>query len=233
MKFRLIHLFCMALLLVAPSHSLAGVMISEIMYNPSGSPETQFEWVEIVNTGSSSVDLTGWRLDDEDSNDWGSLSGSLAAGQVGIIFNSSLSQSRFSSAWGLGSDVALFGVTWGSLANTSLDSGNEILQLLDGNDREVDLVNYEAGTNYWPGMANGRSIYVTDLSLDNNLGRNWGTSLTDQIIPSPVSAFGSNDIGTPGVVPRASASYAPEPATFAGFAGILALATARRRKRVD
>jgi hypothetical protein len=43
----------------------AEVLINEIMYHsPPAVPEVPaFEWVELLNRGSNSVDLTGWRLD--------------------------------------------------------------------------------------------------------------------------------------------------------------------------
>ena len=44
------------------------IVITEIMYNPA-SDETEpgvGEWIEIVNAGTSAVDLGGWVFDDED-----------------------------------------------------------------------------------------------------------------------------------------------------------------------
>lgn len=45
----------------------ANVVINEIMYNPSGSDD-KHEWLEIVNTGSGSVNLTGWKLNESNTN---------------------------------------------------------------------------------------------------------------------------------------------------------------------
>ena len=44
------------------------VIISEIMYNPDSSEAlpNDVEWIEIYNTGGTSVDLTGWAIQDED-----------------------------------------------------------------------------------------------------------------------------------------------------------------------
>jgi len=38
------------------------VIINEIMYNPPGGREAQKEWVEIYNSGDSSLDLSGWTI---------------------------------------------------------------------------------------------------------------------------------------------------------------------------
>ena len=49
------------------------VIITEIMYNPEGT-DSDFEWIEIMNTGSISVTLIGgstnisWRIADDTSN---------------------------------------------------------------------------------------------------------------------------------------------------------------------
>src|SRR3989344_898451 len=61
---RIFGLFVLAILL--PSFAHAAVIITEIMYDvPSsiGADGTR-EWVEIANTGSGAVDLTGWKFND-------------------------------------------------------------------------------------------------------------------------------------------------------------------------
>ena len=74
-----------ALLTSLAATSSPAVLITEIMYDPA-SPERngEPEWVEIANLGPTPVDLSGWKLDDEDSADWGLLDGSLKAGGVGL-----------------------------------------------------------------------------------------------------------------------------------------------------
>src|SRR3990167_6112747 len=58
------------LLLVVPT-VLADVVINEVMYNPSiaQADDTDLEWVELYNTGSSAVDLTAWTLDGNNFDD--------------------------------------------------------------------------------------------------------------------------------------------------------------------
>ncbi len=50
-------------LLFCPLLSLASVTIIEVMCNPVGS-DTNGEWVKIKNTGTDSVDITGWKFND-------------------------------------------------------------------------------------------------------------------------------------------------------------------------
>ena len=42
----------------------ADVEINEIVAEPYGTPEANYEWVEIINTGDSAVDVSGWNLTD-------------------------------------------------------------------------------------------------------------------------------------------------------------------------
>ena len=66
---RLQKLCCIALLLCALPHAAdAQVVINEIMFAPQGS-EFFDEYIELFNAGDRAVDLTGWRIgDDEETN---------------------------------------------------------------------------------------------------------------------------------------------------------------------
>ncbi len=55
----------MLLALVSPV--LAGLLINEVVYDPAGD-EGGFEWVELCNNGSSTVDLTGYQLENAGSS---------------------------------------------------------------------------------------------------------------------------------------------------------------------
>src|SRR5690349_15927737 len=52
------------LALCAPGPALAGVVINELMPNPLGMMgDTGYEWLELLNTGPSAVDITGWEIE--------------------------------------------------------------------------------------------------------------------------------------------------------------------------
>jgi hypothetical protein len=189
-----------------PTPSVRGsVVISEIMYNPAGpdgvtSPTPIGEWVEICNTGATTVDVSGWRLDDEDATNWSAIpAGSeLAPGEAAVLCTN---PTEFSQAWG--SNIKMFKVLWGNLANTA-SSTNEVLVLLDSNGIEVDRANYETGTGGWPASTNGVSIYLKDVNTDNDAGANWALSTVGRDgayqPASSVSPYDAADIGSPGVV---------------------------------
>ncbi|MDP3645709.1 MAG: lamin tail domain-containing protein, partial [bacterium] len=46
-----------------PSAAVASVSISEVMYDAEGT-DTDREWVELYNSGSESMDITGWKIND-------------------------------------------------------------------------------------------------------------------------------------------------------------------------
>ncbi len=186
------------------------VLITEIMYDPA-SPERKGEpeWVEIANLGPTPVDLSGWRLDDEDSTDWGILDGSLEAGGVAILINGdAASRDDFLEAWTDDPDAdagyLVIPVSWGSLANKPSDT-NEILQLLDAESNVICEVNYGRGKD-WPDPGRrGQSIYLEEADPDLvSKADNW--SLTERDMEGSRVASGSEvyvkpDIGSPGHLP--------------------------------
>jgi len=191
----------------------ADVFITEIMYNPSGPdgvtpPAPTGEWVEIYNSGLSSVDVSGWYLDDEDATDWTAISAGsmLLPGEAAVIASN---PTEFNLAWGAG--IKVFGVTWSTLANSG-SAINEILVLKDSGGTIVDTANYEAGTGGWPISSNGRSIYLLNAFLDNDVGANWGLStagVDGAYSPSvDVEPYRAADVGSPGYV------VIPEPASL-------------------
>lgn len=191
----------------------AQVRITEIMYNPAGpdgvpAGDPTGEWVEIYNGGLFTVDVSGWYLDDEDTAPWSALpAGSLLLpGEAAVIASNPV---EFNQVWGAG--IKVFGVTWSTLANTG-SASNEILELRDAGGLLVDVANYESGTGGWPNSANGRSIYLLNVALDNDIGSNWGLStvgVDGAFSPSEtLSPYHINDVGSPGFV------VIPEPATL-------------------
>lgn len=217
---------CLAL---AASVAQGSVIITEIMYNPAGPdgttpPDPIGEWVEIYNTGDQAVDVSGWKLDDEDSGAFGAIAdgSTLLPGEVAILANLA---DEFKQSWGM--SIKVFGVTWQSLAN-SASATNEVLVLLDSGGVQVDMANYEVATNGWPTSTNGRSIYLKDVALDNDLGANWGKSevgVDGAYSPvAAVSPYHANDVGSPGYV-------VPEPSTLILSLGFVVALMHRRSVR--
>ncbi len=91
MRFKnLTYLFCIfALLLLQTSNITAQVVLTEIMFDPVGN-ENADEFIEIYNAGTASVNLSGWKVADNEAEDYlmpldqGLF---LEAGQFGLILD--------------------------------------------------------------------------------------------------------------------------------------------------
>ncbi|MEK6675037.1 MAG: IPTL-CTERM sorting domain-containing protein [Planctomycetota bacterium] len=188
------------------------VIISEIMYNPDSDEASpnDVEWVEIYNNGGSSVDITGWRLQDEDGMTGVLPAASIAAGEAIVIIPSDQQVADFQAAWGVGYQI--FPLTgWGTGGLNGLGNSpsaiDEILSLRDAAGVIVDVANYD-DEGAWPtDTPDGPSIYVICSALDrvfNDNGIFWKRSLigVDGAYAVTVTAefTGPEDVGSPGVV---------------------------------
>ncbi|MEM7313739.1 MAG: lamin tail domain-containing protein [Planctomycetota bacterium] len=185
------------------------VVISEIMYNPDSDEASPgvAEWVELVNVGSTPVDLSSWRLDDEDSTNWGPIPTGveLQPNEIIVLYDEDfLIETEFRTSWSVPASAQVVGVTWGSLAN-SPSSTSEILTLLDATTAVQDEVNYDDSGDWPSDNPDGASIYLTDLGSDNNVGINWARSVAGvDDARNPVSPFSVIDEGSPGFVPMSN-----------------------------
>ncbi|MEX0332487.1 MAG: lamin tail domain-containing protein [Puniceicoccaceae bacterium] len=212
------------------------ILITEIMYNPriAAGGDLPNEYVEIYNSGPVAVDLTGWKLSDEDSNagDWGLISGVLGPGQVGVI--TEFSEADFKSSWSTATDAVIFTVSgWASLANGATDT-NEILEILDASSLSVDVANYSVSAPWPEPSINGNAIYLLPgnfTQAGNDDGANWAHAVggVDGAIELLVTTgvYDDGNIGSPGYV-----MVVPEPSVFALVMGSLAFAGLMIRRRL-
>ncbi len=141
--------------------SLPSVIISEVTPWSSGNSPYAADWFEVTNTGTSAVDITGWKIDDN-SNSFGSsvaLNGvtSIAPRQsVVFIEGDASTASAFKTAW-FGSNVPS-GFTIGTYSGSGVG-------LSTGGD-EVNL--FDASGNRITGVSFGTS--TTGLTFDNTVG---------------------------------------------------------------
>jgi hypothetical protein len=196
------------------------LLITEVMFNPAGD-EPDWEWIEVYNNTGTSLDLTGWVLDDDDGNPLAApniAGGTIAQGQTAVLFNAdSLALETIEAAWltaanpsinfvpvtnwtagpELGNNGDAFGL-WSSFANYQAD------EFASGTPRR-GFDNAEASLAYatnapWPSSANGQSIFLNDLGAFNGNGPNadgaaWVNagliSYEANLLPDP------NSMGTP------------------------------------
>lgn len=200
-----------SLALSAGAHAAGRVVISEIMYNPNSKEDKgQSEWIELANVGDETVEIKGWRIDDEDRFDWGKFSCTLAPGGVVVLINSDfVTEDEFRAAWdadageSAAASYQVFAVKWGGIANTPA-ADNEVLQLLNEKNEVVCEVKQEG---QWPDCSrpDGSSIYLIDLSAsDLSDGKAWKRS--DKGVAGArnnvkTEIYAGSDTGSPGYVP--------------------------------
>lgn len=141
------------------------VIITEIMYNPSGF-NAGGEFVEIYNRGSTDVDVSNWQLIDSAQVMFTLPAGTtLAAGRYLIFYDDNTAPDFY----GLDMNFSHGPYTGG------LDGGGERVQLKDAGGTVINEVTYD---DDWPWPTdpdgNGPSLELLDPWLDNNEGTSWG-----------------------------------------------------------
>jgi len=204
-----ITVILLALLFVAPSYAgtdanPGDIVINEIMQNPSAVSDTNGEWFEIKNVTGSDVDINGWTIKDDGSdnhviNNGGPLI--VPAGGYLVLCRNA--------------DSAVNGGVPCDYQYSSFllsNSDDEVVLVDDGaTPEEIDRVNYDNGATF-PDPNGASMAYggppdaTTDPSVDNNNGARWRTS---------TSTFGAGDKGTPGA--KNDDVLGPNAITFAGM----------------
>jgi beta-lactamase superfamily II metal-dependent hydrolase len=162
----------------APAYVTSGysgqIVINEVMVDPNLVADTDGEWIEIHNRGTSAVNIQGWTLasNNDASQTIGSSVSIPAGGYVVLARNGNGTLNG-----GVTEDYAYSTLT---LANTS-----DWLALRDNLGASVDSVSWSTA------MPAGSTRGVSDPSLDNldAKGANWHTA---------TSNYGGGDKGTPG-----------------------------------
>jgi len=215
-------LMCTTALFVGGISNLhAALVVSEVLFNEVGS-DTVGEWIEIYNSGPAAIDLTDYKIGDEET------SGGTGAGESvvrfpagasigpGAVQTVAVSAARFQTVYGFAPTYELQGTNlsvgqmlayaaWdpdGGLINMS--NTNDQAILLNGSDAIVDAVNWGNNSFLNPGLAqpveDGRSYERINPLVDTDTANDW------QLGPSNATAALRS---TPGVVP------VPEPSAAA------------------
>jgi len=211
-----------AVLVLSAAAATAQVRVTEVAPWSSGNSPVGADWFEVTNFGTSSVDLTGWRVDDASNSFAASvaLNGitSIAAGESVIFVEGAAAKAQdFLNVW--------FGSPTFSGVRVGTYSGSGIGLSTDGD--AVNLFN-SAGqlqANVSFGLSDALSPFQT---FDNSAGLNGvtlGSSSWSQLgVNGAFAAPSGFEIGSPSLV--------PEPETFAMLlSGLALLAGVARRRR--
>lgn len=145
------------------------LLVTQILYDPVESPEDQYEWVEIYNRSSNTIDLTNWKI--KDNNKENILVGLLPTKTyLLIVSNKQIFLSKYANFSGLVFETAEKKIGNG-LANTEdkILFFNEKEEIQDevfwGEDSEWD--------NKFKSAVSGKSIFRTNPSEDSDSSEDW------------------------------------------------------------
>ena len=221
-----------ALLIASMGMAQAQIIISEV--DPTGSSTAGYgaDWFELKNTGTSAVDITGWKMDDNSAAFATAvpLTGvtSIAPGLSVVFIENTASGSTLLSPTATATLNANFASTW--------FSGGTPAGLLIGNyggsgvglSASADAVNiFNASGTPVTGVTFGAS--TAGFTFDNEAGL---TGTITQLSAVGVNGAFSNgaptnpEVGSPGDV-----SPVPEPSTIALTAGGMTALLAMQRRR--
>ncbi len=171
----------------------AQIVINEISYNPPESGNDSLEYIELLNTGITAVNIHGWYF------------------QLGIndtLPNIELQPGEyFVTAINAQAMMSVFGITVQEWLGGALSNSGEHISLVDSDGVEVDRVEFEDG-DPWPSDpdGNGPSLELIDSGLDNNDGANWQACGTG----TGVIIEGNEVFGTPGALNSDGGSETPD-----------------------
>ena len=229
--------FTLAALAALPAR--AALVISEALANEVGS-DTNGEFIEIYNSGPAAIDLSNYKIGDEETSGGTGATETMqqfpagASIGVGVTQIIAITATRFFDVYGFlptyessESNPAIPNMlpyaTWdpdGGVIN--MGNGNDQVALLDGADALVDAVNWGNNSFLNPGIdvttapADGQSFERKNVLVDTNTRDDWQFGPT-----SGTAALRS----TPGV-PRI-----PEPTSAVLALGLAAVGLAVRHGR--
>lgn len=231
--------FTLLLLGVVAVPVRAGLLLSEICFNEVGS-DTTGEWIEIYNTGPSAIDLSNYKIGDEETSGATSLTEAMYQFPAGAMINPgevqvvAVSAARFQTVYGFlptyetaGADVSVPDLTIYSAwdpdgGQINMSNSNDQAFILDRSDAIVDRASWGNTNAFDPainisGNIDGQSVERIDPTVDTDTAADW------QLYPA-TTATPTNQRSTPGIV-------VPEPGTLLLAIGGLTGLIARRRTK--
>ncbi len=157
----------------------AGVLvINEIMYNPEGADTTDgksHEWIEIYNNSASSVDLTGWKINDGDGDTNHGLNPPPENGGQGSMTIPAAGYSIITAhAETFLADHAGFTGAFIDTANgVTLKNSTSTIKIVSPDGAVIDEVTYY---NSWGGNGDGKTLEKVTAGGASGAASNWGAS---------------------------------------------------------
>jgi hypothetical protein len=194
------------------------LLITEVLYDPAGT-EPDGEWIELFNAGGTAIDLSGYKIGDEETP--GDSEGmfifpagaELAPGDVLVVANRAVSfyknharlpDYELRESHPFIPDLQKY-TAW-SGGNVELNNGGDEVVLLDAGDHQVDGVSWGSSSAMLdppvPAVLEMHSLERRPATLDTNRAADW----VDQELPAP----GQVELNTPTPTPT-EVDFTPTP----------------------
>lgn len=163
----------------------AAIVINEFLSNPSGPSSEDTEFIELYNNGSTSEDISGWKLDDIDSG--GSSPYTIASGTI---------------------TPGGFLVFEKSQTNVALNNSDDTVRVLDGSNNIIDSHSYTSTTEdvSYGRTVDGGGTWVTCQSLTKG-------SANACSVPTSTPTPTSTSTPTPTITPTPTKTPTPTQTT--------------------
>lgn len=172
------------------------VVITEIMPDPKAATDSNGEWFELYNLGSATVNINGWTISTKTTSgtDTHKISASGSTLNIkpnhylvlGAAANTTKYDAGVSGNGGVPVDYSY------TTSKITLGNSSDSLMIYDAKGKLVDRVDYDL-TKKWP-IAEGASMSVKSVGLDNNVATNWCKE-------KKAWTGSSGDYGSPGMAP--------------------------------
>ena len=222
-------LLCAALLVAGAASARAQLFVPEVAAWGSGASYAA-DWFELTNTGSSPIDITGWKVDDESESPIGAVAlrgvTSIAAGGSVVFLEGVANGSTdtalgtaFKSAWFGGSVPSGFTLGFYGGSGVELSSTFDAVNIYNGSkviQAQVRFATSSAGSPFLT-FDNNALIDGATLSALSSVGSNGAFASADS---TPTTTY----VGSPGFAP------VPEPESYALVTGVAAAAFCAGRR---
>ncbi|AFL75629.1 ExeM/NucH family extracellular endonuclease [Thiocystis violascens] len=206
------------------SDNASSLMISEVAPWSSGNSSLGADWFEVTNTGTSAVDISGWRFDDDSSvaangSDLGGVT-SIGSGQsVVFVDGDANTVTAFVNTWFGG--ILPSGVTIGTYDGPGLGTGGDAVNLFDATGTLVTGVSFGASPSASPFATFDNATGQPTVSTLSEAGVNGAFSVIDQaaiLIGSPGAISGAPVSATLVAITATDAAAAEEVQNPGAFA---------------